>query len=135
MKTRLSIHIVMVFVFVFTASMGFARDYIIYSIVQDVPMGTENEIVKKNFYVNMGSKQGVKKGTQLDVFRTISRLDPYETKKRYNYKVKIGELKVLHTEDNTAIGALNKLSMAEDVPLFDINNFMIGDKVNVHIKK
>jgi len=135
MKTRLSIHIIMIFVFVFTASMGFARDYIIYSIVQDVPMGYENEVVKKNFYVNMGSKQGVKAGTQLDVFRTISRLDPYETKKRYSYKVKIGELKVLHTEDNTAIGSLSKLNLGEETPLFDVNNFMIGDKVNVHIKK
>ncbi len=135
MKTRLSIHIIMMFVFVFTASMGFARDYIIYSIVQDVPMGNENEVIKKNFYVNMGSKQGVKSGTQLDVFRTISRLDPYETKKRYTYKVKIGEIKVLHTEENTAIGSLSKLNIGEEVPLFDVNNLMIGDKVNVHIKK
>jgi hypothetical protein len=122
-----------ILLFAFTASMGFARDYIIYSIAQDVPMGHENEIVKKNFYVNMGAQQGVNEGTVLDVFRTISRLDPYESKKRYNYKVKIGELTVIHTEDNSAIGKLNKFQEGEEVPYFEIDGLMIGDRVNVHI--
>lgn len=119
--------------FLFTASMSFARDYIIYSIVQELPMGEPNEVVKKNYYINMGKQQGVAKGTTLDVYRNISRIDPYATKKRYNYKVKVGQLKVVHTEDNAAIGSLEKIQNAEDDALVEIENLMIGDEVSVHL--
>jgi hypothetical protein len=131
---RINLQIITVLIFLFTASMGFARDFIIFSIVQDLPMGVENEIINKNFYVNIGSKQGVAEGTTLDVYRTISRLDPYEKKQRYNYKFKIGELKVLHSENNTAIASLQTTNIGKDSKVYDVGNFMIGDKVNVKVK-
>ena len=120
-------------IFSFTASMGFARDYIIYSIAQDIPMGLENEEVKKNYYINMGDKQGLDKGTILDVFRVISRLDPYETKKRYNYRVKVGELVILHTEENSAIANLNDLESPESKVYYEVPGMMIGDHVEVKV--
>ncbi|MCK5882118.1 MAG: hypothetical protein KAG61_00400 [Bacteriovoracaceae bacterium] len=97
-------------------------------------MGRPNEILKKNFYVNLGSKQGVKEGVVLDVYRNISRNDPYKNKKTYHHKVKIGELEVLHTEGENAIASLKKiLAETETAPLFEISKFMIGDKVSVKI--
>jgi len=108
-----------------------AKDYIIYSVVQELPMGEEGEILKKNFYVNMGDKQGIETGNVLDVFRVISRLDPYETKKRYNHRVKIGELEILHTEEDSSIAILKDINNSAKSPLFDIPAFMIGDRVDV----
>lgn len=131
---KINLQIIAIFIFMFTASMGFARDFIIFSIVQDLPMGYQNETINKNFYVNIGSEQGVDSGTTLDVYRTISRLDPYETKQRYQYKVKIGELEVLHTEKDTAIAALKDINIGKDAKVYDIGSFMIGDKVNVKVK-
>lgn len=133
MKTRQSLHILVIGLFLFTASMAVARDYIIYSIVQELPMGEPNEIVKKNFYINMGKQQGVDKGAVLDVYRTVSRIDPYATKKRYNYKVKVGQLKVVHSEDNAAIGAIEKIQDEKDDALLEIENLMIGDEVSVNL--
>jgi hypothetical protein len=131
---RTHLQICLFLVFLFTASMGFARDYIIYSIAQDIPMGHDNEIIQKNYYVNMGEKQGLEKGTILDVFRIISRLDPYETKKRYNYRVKIGELEVLHTEDDSAITNLKSVDGNQEKGLFfDVQGMMIGDHIGVKV--
>ena len=47
---------------VFTASMAIAKDYVIYSISQDIPMGYPKEVLRKNFYIDMGKNQGVVKG-------------------------------------------------------------------------
>ena len=58
-----------------------ARSYVIFSLAQDLSMGTENEIIRKNYYVNMGSGQGVKKDSLLDVFRIVSVQNPYDNKK------------------------------------------------------
>ena len=109
-----------------------ANDYIIYSIVQNIPMDS-TDTPKKNYYINMGEKQGIRPGTVLDVVRSINRSDPYESKKRYNYKVKIGELKVIHAEANAAIGSINKIRNEEKDPLFEIEKLMIGDKVTVKV--
>jgi hypothetical protein len=110
----------------------FARSYVIFSMTQDLPMGLENEIVRKNYYINMGSSQGVKKDSVVDVFRIISVQNPYDNKKRVNYKVKIGELKVLHSSGDASIATLNQYEK-EDVPIFELNQFMIGDHVAINV--
>lgn len=106
-----------------------ARSFMIYSVAQDLPMGTDDQVIKKNFYVNMGSQQGLKKGTRLDVFRVVSVLDPYDNRKRVNYKVKVGELKVIHTNDEAAISVVHKLE--EEVPVLELDQFIVGDHVAV----
>lgn len=125
---------IIAFLFAFSASMAVAKDYVIYSISQDIPMGIKDEVIRKNFYVDMGKNQGVKKGSVLDVYRVVSVLDPYGGKKRFNHKVKVGQLKILHSEETSSIGVLNKMEEAESTPVFDVNAFMIGDLVNVHVK-
>ncbi len=110
----------------------YARSYDIFSMAQDLPMGVENEVVRKNYYINMGSGQGVKKDSVLDVFRIISIQNPYDNKKRVNYKVKIGELKVLHASDEASIAAVKEY-VQEDAPVFELSQFMIGDHVAVSV--
>jgi hypothetical protein len=80
----------------------------------------------------MGTGQGVKKDTVLDVFRIISIQNPYDNKKRVNYKVKIGELKVIHSSDEASI-AMVKEYTTEDAPVFDLSHFMIGDHVAINV--
>ena len=134
MRITPSLSTSIILLFVFTATMSLARDYVVFSIAQDLPMDNEETKIKKNYYINMGSQQGIQKGSLLDVYRVISRLDPYENKKRYNFKVKIGEIKVLHTEENSSIATLNRINISDEDPLFEVENIMIGDHVDVKIK-
>ncbi|MCB9060362.1 MAG: hypothetical protein H6622_02435 [Halobacteriovoraceae bacterium] len=126
--TLISISLILLF------KSALAKDFIIYSIVQDIPMGEPNEIVKKNYYVNLGKGQGVNQGTVLNVYRQISRIDAYESKQRFNYNIKIGELKVIHSEDSSSIGLIQNFRDQKDDPLFEISGLMIGDKVDVKIE-
>ena len=109
-----------------------ARTFMIYSVALDLPMGVDNQVLKKNFYVNMGFKQGVKKGTLLDVFRIVSVLDPYDNRKRINYRVKIGELKVLHSNDEAAITVVHKME-EKDVPVLELDQPIVGDHIAVNV--
>ncbi len=114
------------------SSSTYARSYVIFSMAQDLPMGLENEVIKKNYYVNMGKGQGVKKDSVLDVFRIVSIQNPYDNKKRVNYKVKIGELKVLFASDDAAIATVKEYEQ-EDMPVLELSQFMIGDHVAVNV--
>lgn len=108
-----------------------ARSFMIYSVAMDLPMGVDNEVIKKNFYVNLGAKQGVRKGTLLDVFRIISVLDPYNDRKRVNHRVKIGELRVLSVNDEGAITTFHKKE-DKDMPVLELDQFIVGDHVAVN---
>lgn len=96
-------------------------------------MGHDNEVVRKNYYVNMGSGQGIKKDSVLDVFRIISVQNPYDNKKRVNYKVKIGELKVVHSSDEASIATVNSYEKEDTTPIFELPQFMIGDHVSINV--
>jgi hypothetical protein len=109
-----------------------ARSYVIFSMAQDLPMGFDNEVVRKNYYINVGAGQGVKKDSVLDVFRIVSIQNPYDNKKRVNYKVKIGELKVLHSSDEAAIAMVHQYEK-EKTPIFELDQFMVGDHVSINV--
>lgn len=134
MKKYFELPVLFMVTLAFTASMAIAKDYVIYSISQDIPMGYEKEVLRKNFYIDMGKNQGVAKGAVLDVYRIVSVLDPYESKKRFNHKIKIGEVKVLHAEDSSSIGVMNKMEEADETPVFEVGKLMIGDVVSAHVK-
>ena len=122
----------MVLMVIAQINLVYASDYLIYSIMQEVPMG-DGTNPRKNYYVNIGKNQGLGNGSTLDVFRTIIRTDPYETKKRYNYKIKIGELQVIHHDDDAAIAISKMLHSGETMPITDVTNFMIGDHVSINV--
>ncbi|OFZ27120.1 MAG: hypothetical protein A2381_10715 [Bdellovibrionales bacterium RIFOXYB1_FULL_37_110] len=118
-------------IFLIKISPVFSKDFVIFSIAEEIPMGTEGEKIKKNYYLNIGQLQGVGSGATLDVYRNISRLDPYSDKTRYYFKIKIGELEVLHSEENASIAMLKNFEKENNL-LYEINAFMIGDEVNIH---
>ena len=104
----------------------------VFSIVQEVSLG-DGDVVRKNFYINMGQNQGVREGILLDVFRVISQVDPYQAKKRYNFKVKVGELQVIHSEDDSAIAVLKSFNLDKKALYLEVEGIMIGDHVAVNI--
>ena len=111
-----------------------SKDYIIFSVVQPVPMGEPGENSSKNYYINMGKEQGVYTGAKLDVYRALVRANPYKNNDQHFYKIKIGELKVLHSESHSAIGKMTNMYTGENDPMTEIQRFMIGDGVKVHVK-
>ncbi len=115
-------------------SSAYAKDYIIYAISHQLPMTNKQESRTKDMYVNLGKAQGVQEGTILDVYRIQTEQNPFESNKRYTYKIKIGEIKVIHSDGEAAIGRVAKMESGEDAPIFEFEKFMIGDQVTVHVK-
>ena len=122
------------FALIIGSTLTHARDHLIFSVTEDLPMGYKGEVIRRNYYVNMGTSEGLSKGTLLDVYRVISKANPYDNKKRVNYKIPIGQLEVIHVEEDSAVGFIKKLHLNAKDPIFEINNFMIGDHVAVTVK-
>jgi len=116
------------------ATAATARDYVIYSITQDIPMGEPNEVIRKNYFINMGKSQGLREGAKISVFRTVSNQDPFDSNTRYNFKVPIGVLEVVHSESDAAITQKLSLNTTQNTPQFELYDFMIGDEVKVYVE-
>lgn len=110
-----------------------ANDFQIYSIFHEIPMTNQQQVMVKNYYINVGEESGVKDGTVMDVFRSLSVLDPYDTKRRYQHKIKVGEIKIIHADQKSSIAVYNNLLNGPDKPKLEVQNFMVGDLVKVKI--
>jgi hypothetical protein len=112
----------------------YANEYIVFGVNQNLPMGIPNEVILKDYYLSFGGHQGLRNGTIVDVFRKISQINPLSNKKRYKYKVKIGEMKIIHTEESTSIARIHKTNKQNKLIILDIDSILIGDLVDIHIK-
>lgn len=113
----------------YQAHTAFAKNYMIYSLAQDIPMG-DGSPQKKNYYVNIGLQQGVKPGTELKVYRLLNRTNPYSTDKNVTFKVEVGELKVVHAEEENSIAEVSKIKTDSKV-FVEIPSLNIGDQIGV----
>lgn len=111
----------------------YTKEFHIFSASRDISTGEPGQIIHRNFFVNLGTNQGVNTGIVLDVFRIISESDPYQNKQRFNHKIKIGELEVIHSEEESSIGIVKTILNDEKTAQRDIINFMIGDRVDVKV--
>lgn len=110
-----------------------SKNYIVYSITQDISMGEKNEIIQKNYYVNIGSRQGVKPGTSLNVYRKVTKKNFLSKKEEYNHKIKIATLNVIHSESSSSIANLQTFFNEKDKhPRHEIEGVIIGDHISIN---
>lgn len=97
-------------------------------------MGEINEVIRKNYYINIGKSQGIATGTKLNVYRRLSKFNPYDSQKRISYKIKVGELEVIHSDEVSAIAKSIKFNTGISDPITDLKYFMIGDAISIMVK-
>ncbi len=108
-----------------------AADFVVYSVYQSLWLGDPNNIPQKDYYVNIGSGDGVRNGSLLEVVRKISTYDLLSEKLYKDMQFPIAYLKVIHVEGNAAIARLDKFMPADTTPALSNRAVMVGDIVKV----
>ena len=104
-------------------------DYVVYSVYKALDMGNPGEIPQKDYFVNMGSAQGIKPGTVLQVLRRMSTYDLLTEKLYKDVTFPIAKLKVIHVEGSAAIARLQEMLPKDKNPATTPNAVMVGDLV------
>jgi hypothetical protein len=112
-------------------SIPFARaeDFIVYSIYRGVDLGNPGEPNLKDYYVNMGSNNGLKKGSSLEVVRKFSTYDLTNQKLYKDVSFPIAKLKIIHVEGSAAIARLDEMMSPDKTPVISPKAVMVGDFV------
>lgn len=106
-----------------------AAEFVVYSVYRGLDLGNPGETPMKDYFVNMGSAQGVHEGQSLDVVRRVSTYDLASQKLYKDVSFPFATLKVIHVENNAAIARLEKLIPAEKTPTMSVRAVMVGDLV------
>lgn len=95
---------------------------------------SDSEIPARDVYVNIGTSQGIKIGSQLDVFRALTTVDEINQKIGRNISFKIARLKVIHADSDIAVARVLEMQPAASTPVGSYTNVMVGDVVQVITK-
>ncbi|MBI3544868.1 MAG: hypothetical protein HY075_16470 [Deltaproteobacteria bacterium] len=107
-----------------------ASDFFVTSVVRELPMKA-GEVVYKDYYVNAGTNNGLRKGLVIEAVRKLSAFDNINSKLLGDTPVKIARLKIIHVDKTVSIARLEKFYEKEATPLTGFDAVMIGDLVQV----
>lgn len=108
-----------------------AADFVVYSIYQGVDLGDSQNTPKKDYFLNMGSSNGVRPGMVIEVSRRAPTYDSISEKLYQEVTFPIARLKVIHVEQRAAIARLERILPADSTPAISPRAVMVGDLVRV----
>ena len=106
-----------------------SADAIVYSVYKGVDLGAPNEELQKDYFVNLGTNQGVEIGATLEVARRNPSYD-LTTEKLYKDLVfPFARLRVIHAEKDASIARVEKLYAPDKTPVLIPRAVIVGDLV------
>lgn len=116
------------------SKIAWAGEYQIFGIKKDFPMTNDGSDSRRDYYVSIGTKQGIKAGTFLDVIRPIQTFNSLENKPGPEIKSIIAKLKVLSADYENCIARIED-NLSIDKKATDYFIFpKVGDKVDISLE-
>lgn len=119
------------FAFLLISQQARPADFVVYSIYRELDMGNPGEVPQKDYYLNMGTANGLHEGSRVDVIRKVSTYDSLTEKLYRDVQFKVATLKIVHAESGLAIARLEKMMASDKVPAMAIKGVMLGDTVRI----
>lgn len=113
---------------------GQATSFFITSVIRELPMKA-GEAVYKDYYINAGSNNGLRKGLFIEAIRKLAAYDNINSKLIGDTPVKIARLQLIHVDKGISVARLVKFYEKEHIPLPGFDAVMIGDIIEVAEKQ
>ena len=111
------------------AQQGLAGEAIVYSVYKGIDLGNPNETNHKDFFVNLGTNQGISVGTTLEVARRTPTYDLTTEKLYKDLLFPFARMRVIHAEKDASIARIEKFYAGEKTPVVVPKAVIVGDLV------
>jgi hypothetical protein len=92
---------------------------------------SSNDPIIRDYYVNAGHSFGLRPGAHITVFRKIPLADPSREKAQTHIEIPVGTMRILHSDNLTAIGRIHQMRSPAEVPVLESDFFMVGDRLDM----
>lgn len=107
-----------------------ATEFKVFYVKKEFDFGNSKNL-QKDFYVNIGSKDGIKKDAILNVYRKNQVVDTTSESKVYATKILVAKLKVISVDSEFSIARLSSLADLSQNPIAGYTQVMVGDLVEL----
>jgi hypothetical protein len=107
-----------------------SADFQVFGVRTDFPMNDE-AASHRDVYLNLGTAQGIKVGSLLDAYRTLSTVDEINQRTGKNISFRIAKLKVIHADADISVARVVEIMPSDITPIGTYTNVMAGDRVEV----
>ena len=113
------------------ASVSFAAapDGSIIYITRKLKMSAAEPATAKDYYVDLGERQGLKLGDILEVFRVQPVLNGVTGDASNFVRIRLGDIKIILLGEFSSIGRVQSVADPKELPVLDHPGFMLGDVV------
>ena len=94
-------------------------------------MSVKEAVPAKDFFFDLGSKDGVRDGDVLAVFRELPVMDGFAGMPGQAMRVPLGEIRVMTAGERISVGRQHSARDAADLPAMLSSTFMMGDSVQI----
>ncbi|HEY8272815.1 MAG TPA: hypothetical protein VIG33_18120 [Pseudobdellovibrionaceae bacterium] len=114
----------------FVANATKAQDLNIVDVRRNITLSDE-ETVYKDFYINGGEAEGLKKNLIVTAVRKILIRDANGSQSYGEIQVPVGQLRVIATYGRIAVAREYKLLSRDELPMLEQTGLMNGDKIDL----
>jgi hypothetical protein len=107
-----------------------AKDVTIFEVRRPLSM-ENNKVNPKDYFINAGKADGIKVGTVFKVVRRQSLYDAYQQKSPEELAVYVGELRIIHVQNEISVARLEEIYDREKLPTLEVDSIMVGDRVDM----
>lgn len=101
----------------------------VYSVQKSFDLGNANEEMVKDYYLNIGTNQGVSIGSVIEVARKVPTYDLSNQKLYKDITFPFAKLRIIHVEKDAAVARLQKLYPTDKTPTITPRAVMVGDLI------
>ncbi len=87
------------------------------------------EVTPKDFFLDIGLKDGLREGDLVQVYRWVPVMDAYSGRPYHLLRVRLGELRLQRVGEAVSLARIHKVSDPNELPAMDSPSFMLGDQV------
>ncbi len=117
---------------IYTATVALAdsKEYSIFDVRRTFAM-KDSDPIYRDYYINMGSDNGLQVGDTLSVKRHVPIIDSYKNKAQGDMIVQIAKIKVIHSQPSMSVARTIAESSYQNIPVVQFEQIMMGDRVEL----
>jgi hypothetical protein len=105
------------------------KNFQVYGVHNALHMGNPDEPNAKDLYINMGSRNGLKVGSIVEILKTVSTYDLSSKRLFREITFPFGKAKIIHADDDVAVARVIQLNPASETPVAVPYNVQVGDSI------
>jgi hypothetical protein len=109
---------------------AFSADLSIVDARRNIPL-SDTDPVYKDFYINAGASEGLKRNMVVTVTRKMSIRDASGTQVFGDLEVPVGQIKIIALADRVAVAREHKLTSRDGEAMLEQMGLMIGDRLSM----